>query len=41
MTVIVASLRVTHSDKARSLRMPSVVKHRVGSCGGAKGTVLG
>ena len=41
VTVIVASLRVTHSDKARSLRMPSVVKHRFGSCGGAKGTVLG
>ena len=41
MTVIAASLRVTHFDKARSLRMPSVVKHTFESCGGPKGTVLG
>lgn len=30
MTVSVASLRVAHCDKAGSLRMPSVVKHRFG-----------
>ena len=40
MAVPVASLGVTHSDKARSLSMPSVVKHRYGSYGGLKGTVL-